>query len=187
MPHVILAVVASTFLSALASQAEPALPGPKIELPDVEGFTRSKIRAYQETGLGYSVAYSTPAITVTLYVYNRNLNTIPDGPKSQIVQDELKQTTIDIDEAKRGGHYKSVKQVGGEEIVSLGKGRDAPTARRRQFLVELTKNGEKLSDAYVTGYKDHFIKLRITYDLEGKAESEKKIATLLDAIASALK
>jgi hypothetical protein len=120
-------------------------------------------------------------------VYNKGLTEIPTGAKSQVVKDEMKQTAADLEEARKQGAYKSVKEVGKEEVVRLGPGKTAPAALRRKFEVERTKGGEKLSEAYVTGYKDHFIKLRITYDPEGKEESEKKIATLLDAIGSALK
>ena len=174
-------------LVAVVSADDPKLPGPKIDFPDIDGFTRGKVQTYNQPGLGYSFSYTTPRIVVTLYVYNRDLKEIPDGVKSKVVKDEMKQVGLDLQEAKKQGLYKSIKEVGEEEVVSLGKDKDAPPARRRQFLVDRTKGGEKFSDAYLTGYKDHFIKLRITYDLEEKAESDKKIAELLETVGSALK
>jgi hypothetical protein len=187
MTRLLVATFIAVLLVASAFADDPKLPGVKIDLPDVEGFTRSKIHIYEKESFGYSASYSTPGIVVTLYVYNNGHSEIPDGPKSQVVKQEMKLIADGLEEAKKQGSYKSVKELGEEEIVSLGKGKDAPTARRRQFLVERTKEGEKYSDAYVTGYKDHFIKLRITYDLENKDESKKKIAALLEAVGSALK
>jgi hypothetical protein len=115
-----------------------------------------------------------------------DLNEIPDGAKSQKVKDEMKRTVDEIELSKKAGTYKSVKEIGEAEIVSLGNGKNALAALRRQFLIERT-DGEKFSDAFLTGYKDYFIKLRITYDLEEKAATNKKIATFLEAIGSALK
>ncbi|HEY1187274.1 MAG TPA: hypothetical protein VGE74_06430, partial [Gemmata sp.] len=81
---------------------------------------------------------------------------------------------------------KSMKETGKEATVKLGAGEDAPTARRRTFELE-RKDGAILSEAYVLGYKDHFVKLRVTYDPGRKDEAAKKIATLLEAIGGTLK
>jgi len=186
MPRLLLSCFITVLLGTATIAEDVKLPGPKIALPEVEGFTKGKTHVYKEAEFGYSVSYVAPHIVITLYVYNMNQSEIPDGAKSEKVKDEMKRTVGEIEQSKKNGTYKSVKEIGAAEIVSLGKGKDVPAALRRQFLVERTE-GEKFSDAFVTGYKDHFIKFRITYDLEEKAESNKKIATFLEAVGSALK
>ena len=166
---------------------DPKLPGPKIDFPEVKGFTRDKdAKTFGKPELGYSVGYKAPGITVTVYVYNLGVKEIPAGAKSDAVKEQMKSAVADIYTLKERGLYKSVKELSKDEVVPLGKGKDAPTALRRQF--ELGRDdGTRLSDAYLTGYKDHFVKIRISYDPEGKEEAEKKIAALLEGIGSALK
>ena len=87
-----------------------------------------------------------------------------------------------LDEPPRGinGH-----RVYDEETVRFGKGKDAPAALRRRFELEL-KGGVKLSEVYVTGYKDHFVKIRISHDPDDKAAAD-RIAALLEALGKSLK
>ena len=180
-----LCVIAATSLLIGFSPAADDLPGPKIEFPDVKGLTRRKIQTFPEAKLGYSVGYNAPGFGATVYVYNRGLEKIPTGAKSDEVKDEMKHVADEIDLARQQGAYKSVKQLGQEETVRLGKGKDAPAALRRRFEVEW-KDGTRLSEAYVTGYKDHFVKIRITHDPDDKAAPE-KIAALLEALGPAIK
>jgi hypothetical protein len=170
-----------------AAADDPKLPGPKIEWPEVKGFTRGKTQVFPQTGLGYSISYDAPKLAVTAYVYDKRLPKIPDGVKSDVVKAEMKQAAADLELARKRGLYTAVKEVGKEEVVALGKGKDAPSALRRTFeIVRKGEDGAKLSELYVTGYKDHFVKLRITYDPEGKAEAEQAIAALLEALGGAL-
>lgn len=166
---------------------DPKLPGPKIEFPDVKGFTRTKTTVFPQARLGYSLGYDTPGLTVTVYVYNNGRKEIPAGAKSDAVKEEMKATVDTLELARKQGLYKSVKEVGEEETVTLGTGKDAPAALRRKFELEQPKLGTRLSETYLTGYKDHFVKLRVSYNPEDKAEAEKKLATLLDALGAALK
>jgi hypothetical protein len=179
----LLVLAAAVALVGVARSADP--PGPKIDFPDVKGLTRGKVETFPKVELGYSVAYNAPGFAGTVYVYNLGLKKIPDGVKSDEVKGELKRAVDDLDRAKQAGLYKSVKEVGKEEAVPLGKGKDAPSALRRQFEVE-RKDGVKLSEVYVTGYKDHFVKIRITHDPDDKKAAD-KIAALLEALGPALK
>jgi hypothetical protein len=184
-------LLALSALLALVGFAQPAddPPGPKInpkiDFPDVKGFTRGKVQTFPKAELGYSVPYDAPGLAVTVYVYNFGLKKIPDGAKSDEVKDEMKRAVADLDRAQQAGLYKSVKEVGKEEAVALGKGKDAPAALRRQFEVE-RKDGVKSSAIYVVGYKDHFVKLRITHNPDDKDAAD-KIAALLEALGGAIK
>lgn len=165
---------------------DPKLPGPKINFPEVKDFTRSKIRTFPDAKLGYSIAYSNPSLIATLYVYNKGLEEIPDGAKSKTVKDEMKQVRADLQAAVKQGLYMSAKEKGAEEVVTLG-GKGSPEAVRQRFILEVEKVGERESEAYVMGYKNHFLKIRISYAPADREEVGKKIATLLDAIGAAIK
>ena len=171
----------------LSAADDPKLPGPKIEFPDVKGFTRGKTTVFPQAELGYALGYNAPGLTVTVYVYNAGRKTIPDGAKSDAVAEEMKGTVKALEDARKAGYYTSVKEVGKEETVALGKGKAAPAALRRTFEVESDKTGARLSETYLTGYKDHFVKLRVSFEPEGKEEAQKKLATLLEALGAALK
>jgi hypothetical protein len=174
-------------MGALVGAARPDddPPGPKIDFPDLKGLNRSKIRTYDEPGLGYSLAYTKPGFTATVYVYNRGLKKVPDGPKSDEVKDEMKRLADEIDAVTKRGVYKSFKELGKEEIVPLGKGKGAPSTLRRRFEIE-RKDGTVLSEGYVTGFKNHFLKIRISHDPDDKGAPE-KIEALLEALGGAIK
>jgi hypothetical protein len=184
-----LRATALVFLIAVPAFAgeDPKLPGPKIDFPDVKGFTRGKVTVFPQAELGYSVPYNAPGLTVTLYVYNGGKKEIPDGARSDAVKAEMKGTLKALEDARKAGYYKSVKEVGEEGTVTLGKGKDRPQALHRRFEVEHAKAGPALSETYLTGYKNHFLKFRISYDPENKPEAEKLIATLVDALGAELK
>jgi hypothetical protein len=176
--------VAALFAAAGAARSDDP-PGPKIEWPEVKGLTRGKMQPYPDPKAGYSVPYNAPGFVVTVYVYNRGLDKVPDGPKSDEVRSEMKGLVEALDLAKQKGLYKSVKEVGKEETVSFGKGKGAPSALRRRFEIE-RKEGPVLSEGYVTGYKNYFVKIRASHDPDDKTAPD-KIAALLESLGGALK
>jgi hypothetical protein len=180
-----LLALSALFVVICPARADDDPPGPKIDFPDVKGLTRNKIQTYPKAELGYSIGYTAPGFTATVYVYNRGLKKIPDGSKSDEAKDEMKRLVEELDLVVKQGLYKSVKELGKEETVSFGKGKGVPTALRRRFEIE-RKDGTKLSEGYVTGYMDHFVKIRISHDPDDKAAAE-KITALLDGLGKALK
>jgi hypothetical protein len=187
MTRPLAALAAAVAVAALTPAQDPKLPGPKIDWPEVEGFTRGKTTVFPQAELGYAVGYNAPGVTVTVYVYHGGRKEIPDGVKSDAVKGEMKGTVKALDDAMKAGFYTAVKEVGQEETVPLGKGKDAPQALRRSFEVVNPKVGERLSDTYLTGYKNHFVKFRVTYSPKDKDAAGKKAAELLEAVGAALK
>jgi hypothetical protein len=160
-------------------------PGPKIEFPEVKGLTRGDKHTYPTPELGYSVGYKAPGFVATVYVYNRGLKKVPDGARSDEAKDEMKRLVEELDLVKQKGVYKSVKALGKEETVPFGKAKGAPSALRRRFEIE-REDGVVLSEGYVTGFKNHFLKIRISHVPDDKAAPE-RIAALLEALGGAIK
>ena len=75
----------------------------------------------------------------------------------------------------------------GDALHEIGDRGPTDRAVGQRASLERPKDGAKLSQIYVTGYKDHFVKLRTTYLDKDKAECEKQIAKLLEALAAELK
>lgn len=168
------------------AEDDPKLPAVKVDLPEVDGLTRTKPRTFPDPRLGYSVAYQAPGVAVSVYVYDKGVAGIPAGAGGEVIRKEARQAADDIRTAQKQGGYKSVKEVGKEEVVRLGKGKDAPEAVRRRFEVVRAEGDETRSDVYVTGYKGHFVKVRVTYDPTAEG-AEQKVAAALAAVGGALK
>ena len=66
-------------------------------------------------------------------------------------------------------------------------GKKGPEFRRKRYEVDIAKEGEGTTELYLTAYKDHFVKLRTTYLDKDKADCEKQVAKLLEALAAELK
>ncbi|MDB5309277.1 MAG: hypothetical protein JWO38_3479 [Gemmataceae bacterium] len=183
MSRPLLTLVVVLLLPAAAHSADP-MPGPAITLPDVEGFTRDQPLVYKEKGLGYSVGYKREGMTVTVYVYNQNRPRIAAGPESDAVKAEMLDSISGVEGNKTTGTYKTISPTA-EKVVSLGTGEKPPQFRWKQYEVAL-KDDRAFTELYLTGYKDHFVKMRVTYFAENAAASRKAIQLLLDAVGDAL-
>jgi hypothetical protein len=182
-------LLALAVLFALVGSAHPAddeLPGPKINWPEVKGLDKQKPNTFKDAALGYSVAYLGEGTVVTVFVYNLGLKKIPDGPDSDIVKAEMYESLLALEANKASGRYKSIQPVN-EKVMAFGSSKTAPQIRRKRYEVEIAKEGAAITELYVTGYKDYFIKLRVTYPADSKEKGEKLIDNLLDGLGKGLK
>jgi hypothetical protein len=176
-------------LLAVVGSARPAdddLPGPKITWPEVKGLDRQKPNTFKDAALGYSVAYLGEGTVITVFVYNLGLKKIPDGPDSETVKAEMYESVLALEANKASGRYKSLQPLD-EKVIPFGSGKGAPQIRRKRYEAEVVKEGAVLTEVYVTGYKDHFIKLRATYPADDKEKGQKQLETLLDGLGKGLK
>jgi hypothetical protein len=181
---------AALFVGLLASSTradDPKLPGPKFALPEVAGLNRQKANLFKEAGLGYSVSYfgKDTSLTVTVYVYNLGRDKVPTGAGSDAVKAEMLDSLNALEANKTNGRYKAIAPAGETTVSPAGKG--GPEFRRRRYEIDIAKEGEGTTELYLTGYKDHFVKIRTTYLDKDRAECEKQVAKLLEALAAELK
>ena len=88
-------------------------PATGLVFPDsVDGIIKGNVKDFEGTspGLGVSVSYDRPGITVTVYVYNLRLKSIPDDLSSPIFKNHFAQVMNDIYQVEKLGYYKSVKK-----------------------------------------------------------------------------
>jgi hypothetical protein len=177
-------------LAALVVLVGPArsddLPGPKIDWPEVKGLDRQKPNLFKDKALGYSVGYLGDGTIITVFVYDLGRDKIPDGPNSDVVKAEMYESLLALEANKATGRYKSLQPID-EKVLPLGTSKGALEVRRKRYEVEIAKEGAALTELYVTGYKNHFIKIRATYPAENKEKAQKALDDLLDALGKELK
>ncbi|MGH6815122.1 MAG: hypothetical protein ACREC6_05405 [Hyphomicrobiaceae bacterium] len=110
-------------------------------------------------GLGYSVAYYRPEWTLSLYVYDRKANVIPDGPETPEVVMEYQRSKQELLDARQAGIYKSADWVKDFSAPANGKRERFVCA----YYVLVARDGRS-SDSFlcVSGWRNKFIKLRMT-------------------------
>lgn len=171
----ILAVLIS-LIFIKAGFAEPYLHAPTgIVFPD-QIATLKKQDSFKDfekdrPGLGVSVGYNGPGITVTIYAYTMGLNEIPPDLDSNIFKAVYLHARREIEMAGELGSYSNVKQLRDDQTAwdSQENG-----VRSLHASYSLTQNGvDRLSHLYLTEHKNHFLKIRFTYDLDNQEKNER--------------
>lgn len=175
-------------LLVAGTPARPAddLPGPKIEWPEVKGLDRQKPNVFKDVGLGYSVSYLAEGTVIIVFVYNLGLKEIPDGADADAIKAEMYESLLAVEGNRSNGRYKSIQPLD-EKVVPFGANADAPKLRRKRYEIEIAKEGAAITELYVAGYKNHFLKIRATYPANDKTKGEKLVAAVLDAVGKQLK
>ncbi len=182
------ALAALAFGADFIHSADDVLPGPPIEWPEVKGLDKQKPNIYKDKDLGYSVSYLSEGIVITVFVYNLGLEKIPTGPNADAIKAEMYESLLALEANRKNGRYKSITPVD-ERVIPFGTNKAAPELRRKRYEVEVTDEGEAVTELYVTGYKNYFLKIRATYPSQEKKrpDGEKAVADVLSALGKALK
>ena len=114
-------LLACITLSADAQTNSYRHPATGLIFPDsVEGIIRGNVKDYEGTnpGLGVSVSYDRPGITVTVYIYTFGFKSIPSDLSSPTLKNHFAQVMQDIYEVEKRGYYKFVKKTA-EGVIFL--------------------------------------------------------------------
>jgi hypothetical protein len=163
-------------------------PGPKLKWPDVKGLERQPPVPAADQKFGYSVSYSGGSTVAVVFVYNAGRERIPDGPDSDAAKAEMYESLLVL-EANRTGRkprYKSLTPLD-EGVIPFGSDAAAPQVRRKRYEADVEGEGAAVTELYVTGYKDYFIKIRATYPVADKEKGQKHLSALLDGLGAQLK
>ena len=89
-----------------------------------------------------------------------------------------------LEPVEKRGYYRFVKKTA-EGITFLRADKTGPQALSASF--SYVQNGvERLSKVYLLGHKQHFLKIRFTYDKSVQAQAEGKLTAFLNAMADML-
>jgi len=135
-------------------------------------------------GFGISVGYNGPGITVTVYLYTLGIKRIPAGPDSSILKEELQHAEGDITTMEERGSYANVKKIS-EGKAPLNVNGSGPVALYAYY--RYTQNGEsRVSYLYLTGFRNHFLKIRFTYDKDVRLTAERTRIQFLEEFSRIL-
>lgn len=176
------ALVCLCAITTVYSQDKPL----KINFPEVEGWEKSAITTYPYAELGYSINYeSEEGGKVTIYVYNGGRKKIPNDAKDNVIKGEIDKAKNEILTFEKMGRYKNVKELK-DETIMLGGEKGKIECQHKLFSLTAGRD-DLLSEIFLFGYQNHFIKLRATrlYEKDGtKNKSMTDILTALDKLFS---
>lgn len=152
------------------SWAEPYLHAATgIVFPDrVAGLERHHMVTDYETstpGLGVSVAYNGPDIVVTVYLYTMGLSEVPADVNDPVFRGTFRSAADEIAKLNEYGYYSGLTTLfeGNVPLSNAGTGRQVLHGHYRYFKVQ--DGVDCQSHLYLTNYRNHFFKVRYTYDI----------------------
>jgi hypothetical protein len=133
---------------------------------EIAGFSRGDVidNRIHNKGLGHSIPYNRPDVKATIYLYNNNMGSIPDGPTSDVVHQQFKQAISDV--------FRSAPQIGYDDVQLAESYYVGDPETAHSFAIgefEIQQGGQELiSHLCLTGHEGKFIKVRITAAAEAK-------------------
>lgn len=165
----VLAWLAAAALPAPALAAGVREPAIGIDFPERLGdFALKGRKQFPQAGEGATIAYEHKDARGAIYVYNAGLAAIPAGVGSPVVHRHFQETAA------------ALQRAGAESSVAVKPLQKATVSSFKgcgpQFMWrsdEMTIRGSALmSRTYLTGFNNHFVKLRVTHPRAGAAEAE---------------
>lgn len=147
----------------------------KVEFPEVEGWKKSVVRN-PSAELGDMINYDSNEGRVTVYLYNAGVKNISDDVKDGTIKDEMENAKNGIYQLGEMGIYQNVKEVKSDTVM-LGGGSGKVKALHSLFNFN-AKGQDLVSEIYLFGYKNNFVKIRATRPKAGGTEN-KAFADLL--------
>jgi hypothetical protein len=157
-------------LSALAAPYQHAATG--VTFPERLGtLEKGQVTDFEKDhpGLGVSVGYHGPGITVTLYIYTMGLEAVPEDLKSSTIRNHFNQVCADVMRAGERGLYANVSKISEDQVTW---GDPSKTKSLHAWFTYLQNGRDRLSHLYLMGFKNHFFKVRFTYDKSEGATAE---------------
>ena len=171
-----LLVFALLFLAALPLLAElpanAAFHDESIDLtfpPKLSDLDFAGKETYPLPELGYSIRYVlSNLVKLDIYAYDKGLPNISDGVSSAVVIDEFSQTVNALQALEDMGKIKNLKKL--DEGIRELKGKSGTNtflwARHTHEQCRedgVVSSDPRVSETYLTGFRNKFLKLRITY------------------------
>ncbi|NNE66355.1 MAG: hypothetical protein HKN33_07290 [Pyrinomonadaceae bacterium] len=154
-----------------------------IDFPEVEGWIKGEVKKYSPAELGYSIGYrSNIGGIVTVYVYDKGLKGIPDGPYSNQVSTEIITAKNEIRSLLERGVYGAARFT---KFQYRKLGSETGMFMVAQLDVELVREGRTYySEILMTGLEGKFVKIRATRAPGIEGLENKAIFNLYEALDS---
>jgi hypothetical protein len=153
------ACAALSFTASAAGVREPAIG---LEFPERLGAMTLKGRTqFPQAADGASITYESPDVRGAVYVYNAGLKEVPAGIGSPVIHKHFMQTAAALQRAgKEGPANTRVTPIKASTLSAFpGCG---PQFMWRSDAIEM--HGQTVvSRTYLTGFNNHFVKLRVTH------------------------
>jgi len=166
----LLAAAALIVAATVAAPAAVSFFG--LNFPDrVAAAKLGPINEYEKTkpGLGYGVEYLQPNWKINIFIYDLGKTAIPDDLASEVLTSQLKQAQGDILELQKQGIYAKV-DLKRNRTLKDGGGR--PRFLCSDFAYVHAKAGNVDSFLCLTGWKNKFVKFRLTAAQHGGSQAE---------------
>ena len=154
---------------------------------ELGNWVRTAVKVFPEKELGVQVGYARQGFAkADLYIYNGGMTNIPTGVDSKVVQEEFTKTEGHILRLAKMGQYKNVQKIldSTPEITA-----DTGVAKLLVTMYRITIPSYQAEPLFswilLTGYKNHFLKLRYSHNADeiekGQEELKMLIAEFLKA------
>lgn len=132
-------------------------------------------------GAGVGVGYNAAGITATIYLYNMEMGAVPEDLDSPVLTAQFEEAVEEILQAGRMGMYENVRKISETVVVLPSRESDRGALCASFNLVQ--QGVERVSNLYLTAFRNHFLKLRFTYDRSVQARAEDTLDRLLAYLA----
>lgn len=146
---------------------------------------KEEIQVYKKKELGASLAYISPYMTASIYIFDLGQPIIPDGIDSDSLKQAYMQAQSDILQAESMGLFENVSKQTDESTDILFNKNQTVSLLRAYFTYDIKDEGLKYnirSDLYMTGIRSHIVKIRVTYPNLHAKDAKPQIDKLLEGI-----
>jgi hypothetical protein len=125
---------------------------------------------FPNAGEGAIIAYQAGDVRGAVYVYNAGKTSIPNGVGSPVIHEHFQQTVMALQRAGKEGPNKARITPVKSSTISAFPG-CGPQFMWRSDAIEMA-GGEMVSRTYLTGFNNHFVKLRVTHPRNADKDAE---------------
>ena len=146
---------------------------------------KEEIQVYEQKELGASLTYHSPYMTASIYIFDLGQPIIPDGIDSDSLKQAYMQAQSDILQAESMGLYENVSKQTDESTDILFNKNQTVSLLRAYFTCDIKDEGLKYNirlDLYMTGIRNHIVKIRVTYPNLHAKDAKPQIDKLLESI-----
>ena len=151
----------------------------------LSGWLCLDVHRYDDPELGYSLRYKKDEWNkIDIYVYDLGHSEISNGTDSEKVKKEARSVSRIINQLEQDDSYAGVRKLGKTIAPLSGRIRFIKEAYQYTELQHKSAgdSGQRLSESYITGYNNHFVKVRFTYDVKQRAVAKKVAKDLVQGL-----